>query len=277
MSGNLLSTSARELVEGECDPVLLGAEGALGGGAENDVTAFVRTPFDVRRNVVKVWRPLPANLWTGLAMADEDVRSKHRERLAIIAVVSMATVLLCGVSAVGYREVTAQAVTEFPLLGGALAVESPGTSTSGWYFAPWQMLMATLWVVAPSLAGWFFVRALWIPLSAASDTHWPTLAFARNLSGTYFYVYLMITAGAVLLPLLILVGAERTSTVRWCLWCFLFGESFFVPAVMWSRLVFNDSDGAVFGRRRYWLLSAYVLLFVIIPIIGMALENSRSG
>lgn len=277
MSGNFLGTAAGKLIEGESDPVQFGAKGAVEVGTEHEVALFVRTPFDVRRNVVKVWRPLPANLWTGLAKAGEIARSKYRERLAIIAVVSMAIVLLCGISGIGYREVTAGAGAEFPLLGGAFPVGSPATSTSGWYFAPGQTLMAALWVVVPSLAGWFFMRAVWIPLTAASGTRWPTLAFARNLSGTYLYVYIMITAGAVLLPLLILAGAERTSTFRWCLWCFLFGESFFVPGVMWTRLVVNDSAGAVFGPRRYWLLSAYVLLFVIIPIIGMALENSRAG
>jgi hypothetical protein len=85
----------------------------------------------------------------------------------------------------------------------------------------------------------------------------------------------MVFVGALLLPVLMAFGAGRTATLRWCLWCFLFGESFFVPTVMWCRLVANDAQGVVFGRWRYAALGAYVLLFVIVPIVGMAVENSR--
>ena len=274
MSGRSLSTAAGEVVEHEPKPSLLAA-GKVGAGA--NVAEFVRTPFDVRRNVVKVWRPLPADLWSGLGADDEVGRSRARERRAVLAVGLMALTLVCAVSGVGYREMTGRGLVDFPLLGGAFPVQQSGTSTGGWYFAPGQMLAAVLWVVGPSLAGWFFVRALWVPLTTSTKTPLAVLTFARHLSGTYLYVYLMIAAGALLLPALMLFGAETTSTLRWCLWCFLFCESFFVPAVMWSRLVLSDSTGVVFGRGRYWLLSVYVLLFVVIPIMGMASENSRAG
>ena len=71
---------------------------------------------------------------------------------------------------------------------------------------------------------------------------------------------------------LMLVDAKGTETFRWCFWCFLFGESFFVPGAMWLRLVILDQSGRVFGTRRYQILAVYLLLTVVIPIIGMAGE-----
>jgi hypothetical protein len=164
-------------------------------------------------------------------------------------------------------------VVGFPLVGGVVASDA---ATLGWYFSPGQTLPALFWVVVPSLVGWAFVRALWIPLVAAGRaTRTATLTFARHLSGVYFYVYVMLIVGALLLPLLTLLAPADTATLRWCLWCFLFGESFFVPGLMWARLVGRDSSGWVFGRQRYAVLAAYVVLFVVIPIVGMAVENSR--
>ena len=72
------------------------------------------------------------------------------------------------------------------------------------------------------------------------------------------------------MPLLIIVSPAGTETFRVCLWCFLFGESFFVPAVLWMRLVVNDLSGRVFGRARHVLLALYLAIFVVLPIVGMA-------
>ena len=67
------------------------------------------------------------------------------------------------------------------------------------------------------------------------------------------------------------VAPAETAFIRWCFWCVLFGESFFVPGVMWIRLVLADRSVEVFGRFRIALLAAYLALFVVVPIYGMAL------
>lgn len=261
------------------------------------VAEFVRTPFDVRRNVVKLWRPLPHDAWSGLVNPADVKHSKVRERKAVAAVGFMALLIVCGASSVGYRAARSGGMLEFPLLGGTAWAD--GATEQGWYFSAGQMLGPTLWVVLPSLAGWLFVRGMWIPLahdrsgisppnlgeesgvkaSDRTELRKPAaaVAFARHLGGTYLYVYAMIMGGTLLMALLMILGPLETATLRWCLWCFLFGESFFVPAVMWSRLVAADAAGEVFGRRRYAVLIVYALLFVIVPIMGMAVENAREA
>ena len=71
---------------------------------------------------------------------------------------------------------------------------------------------------------------------------------------------------------LIIWSPRGTETFRWCLWCFLFGESFFVPAAMWLRLLLHDSAGRVFGRRRLLVFSLYLTMCMVIPIYGMIQE-----
>ncbi len=237
------------------------------------VLDFVRTPFAVRRNVVKVWRPLPAGIWTQLSAEADHAQSIRRERHAVAWVVLMGLMLVIGFSSVGFRTNLSEADLCFPLLGKSLAASVEVPPDPGWYYAPGQSVSLALWVVVPSLAGWVFVRLIWIPAVAAGQpARETTVAFARHLSGVYVYVYLMIVVGAALMPLLIILSPADTEMLRWCLWCFLFGESFFVPAAMWLRLVINDSSGQVFGRSRYAVLALYGTLFVVIPIGGMVQE-----
>lgn len=187
------------------------------------------------------WRPLPPDLWQVLASPIDVRHSRQREQVALAAVLAMALLIVAAITGAG-------------LGSGASAPSLP----------------ATLWVVLPPLAGWAFVRRLWIPLATAGrPDREPALAFARYLSGVYLYVYLMIVLGAALVLLLAWVAPTGSHLVRYCLWWFLFGESFFVPAVMWLRLVRNDSSGNVFGRFRYPLLVVYLTVFVAYPAAGM--------
>lgn len=237
------------------------------------VLDFVRTPFTVRRNVVKVWRALPADPWTQLSLPADHAHSIRRERWALGGVAVGALLLVAGFSSVGLCTAVGEDLAFFPLLGKSLPTPTEGSLIPGWYYVPGQSLSLALWVVVPSLAGWAFVRLVWLPTVALRcPAPEATLAFARHLSGVYLYVYAMILVGAGLMPLLILLSPKGTETLRWCLWCFLFGESFFVPAAMWSRLVINDSPGKVFGRFRYTALVLYLTFFVAIPIGGMIQE-----
>ena len=206
---------------------------------------FVRTPFTVRCNVVKVWRPFPRDIWS-LLDSQADVRqSRRRERVALLAVLLMAMMIAAGSTDVGHR----------------------------WLHVPGPSPAVALWVVVPPLVGWVFVRLVWIPLaSAGRPTREATMAFARHLSGVYLYVYLMISLGVALALLLARVAPVGTGTLRYYLWWFLFGESFFVPAVMWLRLVRNDLTGCVFGRFRYLIVAVYLVVFVAFPSVGMCLE-----
>ncbi len=206
---------------------------------------FVSTPFAVRCNVVKVWRALPGDIWRVLGSEADVQQSRRREQLAVVAVLVMAMMILAGFTGAGHP--------------GQRVPRSPVT--------------AALWVVAPPLAGWGFVRLLWIPLaSAGRPTREATMAFTRHLSGVYLYVYLMIVLGVGLMLLLARIAPMRTETFRYCLWWFLFGESFFVPAVMWLRLVRHDASGCVFGRSRHLILMLYLVVFVAFPLVGMYLE-----
>lgn len=298
------------------------------------VRAFVETPLTIRRNVVKVWRPLPPGLWTALSDPTDHALARRRERTAVALVGIMVVVLAGGFASVGLaprtsaltnntRTTTATgidntpgaAVTDsashagaarsnphaernarttsgrsvgFPLLGPARgAVPRDGTDTASfdttplrWYFAPGQSLPLALWTVVPPLLGWGLVRLVWIPAvlrHRAARTQ--AVVFARHLSVVYVFVFAMVVAGASLMPVLIIASPCGTERLRWYLWCFLFGESFFVPAVMWTRLVIHDADGAVFGRRRYAVLTGYLLLCVVVPMIGMVgqLPGTRCG
>ncbi len=232
---------------------------------------FVRTPFSVRRNVVKVWRPVPTGIWFELRTPSDRDLSIRRERTAAIGVAILVLVLIVGLGSIGLRADEHGALRCFPLIGKSLAdTPSPSPASAGWYYAPGQSLVLVLWAVVPPLLGWASVRGLWIPLVVRRHASgYAAIVFARHLLSVYLFVFLMIVVGAALMPALILVSPVGTEFFRWCLWCFLFGESFFVPGVMWGRFVIADRDGFVFGRYRYGGLALYLLLFVITPILGM--------
>ena len=250
-----------------------GAHHMTCNGARKRTTVhdFVRTPFSVRRNVVKFWRPVPTGIWFELRTPSDRDLSIRRERTAAIGVAILVLVLIVGLGSIGFRADQRGGGQCFPLIGKSLA-DAPGLSpaSAGWYYAPGQSLVLVLWTVVPPLLGWAIVRGVWIPLVVRrhASGH-AAIAFARHLLSVYVFVYLMIVVGAALMPALILVSPVGTEFFRWCLWCFLFGESFFVPAVMWGRFVIADRDGSVFGRHRYVGLALYLLLFVVIPIVGM--------
>lgn len=241
-------------------------DGVAGRAAVLD---FVRTPFTVRRNVVKVWRALPAGLWTQLSRPGDRDRSIRRERQAVVGVGVAAAMLMACFSSIGLRTTVGAEDLCFPLVGKSLPLPAGGAPELGWYYLSGQSLSLVLWVVVPSLAGWAFVRLVWIPAATGRATRAAALTFARHLGCVYLFVYLMIVVGTALMPLLIFLSPKGTETVRWFLWCFLFGESFFVPAAMWLRLVIHDSSGQAFGRFRYAALGLYLVLFVVIPIGGM--------
>ncbi len=261
----------------ECAPATGSSRGAGGRAA---VRYFVRTPLAVRRNVVKVWRAIPPGVWTELSEPSDSLGSIRRERQAVAGVALMAVILVAGFSGIGFHATVDGHDLCFPLLGRSTGVPAGAgeddlyrSGDASWYYIPGQSLTLALWVVAPSLLGWVYVRMLWIPAVAANrPTREATVTFARYLGSVYLYVYLMILVGASLMPLFILFSPRGTETLRWWLWCFLFGESFFVPAVMWSRLVILDSSGRVFGKSRYAALGLYLLLFIVVPIGGMLAE-----
>ncbi len=132
--------------------------------------------------------------------------------------------------------------------------------------SPWLVL----WTVLPPLAGWAFVRLWWIPrIVAGKPSQSAVLAFARYLSGVYLYVYLMILVGAVISAVLALFAPGYAAFVRFCLWYFLFGESFFVPAALWLRMIVWDTEGQVFGPYRRAVLGGYMAAFVLVPIASL--------
>lgn len=237
------------------------------------VLELVRTPFSVRRNIVKVWRPLPFGLWTALSWPQDHARAVRVERQAMAGIAVMAVALVLGFAGIGFRAVIDGQDFCFPLLGWAQTIPAGEDGSSGWMYRPGQSLSLVLWTVGPSLVGWASMRLLWIPAMAAKRAgQGAALTFARHLGSVYLYVYVMIVVGASIMPLLILVAPRDTEFFRWCLWCFLFGESFFVPGVMWSRLILHDTRGEVFGRHRLFGLGLYLVLFVVCPIVGMVGE-----
>lgn len=237
------------------------------------VREFVRTPFAVRCNVVKFWRQLPPELWTALSESKDHTASMRAERRALAGVAITAAMLLAVFSGFGTRASVGELELCFPLLGWSSEMPAGGSPIHGWYYAPGQSLSLVLWTVGPSLAGWAFVRLFWLPLVAtAKPKRAATLSFARHLGAVYLYVYLMVVGGAALMVPLVLLAPGGTETIRWYLWCFLFGESFFVPAAMWFRLVVHDRSGQVFGPHRYPAMALYATLFIVIPICGMVQE-----
>lgn len=237
------------------------------------VLAFCRTPFAIRRNVVKVWRPLPAGLWTALDRAEDALPAARRElgSLAAVLAISLGLWLL---SSVAYRPAET-AETVYPVLGRpvppATSAITPAGPSVGWGWTPGLSGILVFWTVAPTLAGWAAFRGLWIPRFGGE----PARRFAGHLACVYAYVFVMIAVGAVLLALLVRWWPAETAWLRWCLWCFLFGESFFVPAVMWIRLMVHDRDGRAFGPRRYVGLAVYLVVCVVVPLAGMVVQLGR--
>lgn len=182
----------------------------------------------------------------------------------------MAVLLMVGFSGIGLRTTADGESLCFPLLGRSVPVPESGPPGPGWYYVPGQSLSLAFWVVGPTLLGWAFVRRIWIPVVAAGKaTRAATLTFARHLGAVYLYVYLMVGGGVVLMLPLVQWAPRSTEALRWYFWCFLFGESFFVPAAMWLRLAIHDTSGQVFGRHSWAVLVLYVTLFVVVPIVGM--------
>lgn len=240
------------------------------GARPAGVHDFVCTHFAVRRNVVKVWRGLPHDLWTGLVEPDDLSLSRRRQRQAVIGVALIAIIFVVWLSGVGLRTTVAWGELHFPLLGKSLTLPTDAATGSGWYFLPGQSVGMVLWVVSPPILGWAFVRLLWIRAATKRSPYRPsTLAMARHLGSVYLYIYVVLLAGAAIMAPLILLSPQGTHTLRWWSWLVLFGETFFVPALMWSRLVRHDTSGQVFGPHRYAVLILYGLLFVVIPIGGM--------
>ena len=205
---------------------------------ESRVRQFVRTPFSVRCGIVKVWKALPAGFWTTLVTQPDARRARQAERLAILSLLAMAIALLVGFSGLGVAATSSGSYQRFPVVGSPSLEALSASASLGLYFELWLSLPAVFWTVGPSLAGWAFVRLFWIPMAVTSHpSRDAVMVMARHLSGVYLYVYVMIGAGAALMLLIARAAPAETAFIRWCLWCFLFGESFFVPGVMWIRLV----------------------------------------
>lgn len=233
--------------------------------------AFTRSPLTVRSRVVAVWRAIPDDAWEALSSDSERQRAMRVERRAIVGVAVLSLALVFGFGGLGFRTTHGAAELCFPLLGRSLACATDAAALSGWYYRTGQSLGLAVWTVVPPLLGWFFVRALWIPAVSGDPARRASrLTFARHLGSVYLCVYAAIALCSLSLPLLIIASPLGTERFRWWLWCFLFGESFFVPAVMWIRLVVHDTNGSVFGRYRWRLLSLYLLLFVVVPMVAMA-------
>ena len=235
------------------------------------VLDFVRTPLAVRCNIVKVWRPLPRDLWSALTQPNDIRKSRQRERRAVVAVAVMVALLV---------------------FGDLERRVSPGHHGSGDDIsADWRLIYSRQWLTriarlvlragavagtcavgggaAPGRAGRSFACCGSPGSAAGKSSGQATFAMVRHLSGTYLYVYLMVFVGAALMLPLVRLAPAETQILRWYLWCFLFGETFFVPAVMWLRLILSDRSGQVFGHWRYSLLAAYGVGVVAIPIWGM--------
>jgi hypothetical protein len=245
-------------------------EAAVADPGRAAVLAFCETPFAIRGNVVKVWKPLPAGLWTALGRPQDDAPARGRERGAFASVVLMCLFLAVAGSLV-YRPARTAAGEVYPVIGRPLAGQAGPATGPGWALAPGVSAVLLFWVIVPSLAGWAAVRLAWIPLCGGAAA----CNLARHLASVYAYVYLMITVGAVLMAALVAMAPASTATFRWWLWCFLFGESFFVPAVMWIRVVAADRNGAAFGRHRYAGLGVYLIACVVVPLIGMVIQLGR--
>lgn len=240
---------------------------------ESRIRQFVSTPFSVRCNIVKVWHPLPSGFWGKLAKPEDAERGRRAERAAIVSVLAMAVVLVVGFSGVGIGTTLDGWYQCFPVVGKPAPRPTLDPKTLGWCFEFGRSFSAVFWTVGPSLAGWAFVRWLWIPMVVRNHpARAAAKTMAQHLGSVYLYVYLMICAGAVLMLVVARVAPAETAFIRWGFWCFLFGESFFVPGVMWIRLVLANQSAEVFGRFRIAWLAGYVVLFVVVPLYGMTLE-----
>lgn len=232
--------------------------------------AFTRSPFVVRGRVVAVWRSIPHDIWDALSSDFEGQRARRIERRAIVGVAVLSLVLLFGFGGLGFRATSDSEGLCFPLLGRSVPCTVDAAASPGWYYRAGQRFGLAAWTVVPPLLGWLFVRGLWIPsVGTAPARRTSRLTLARHLGSVYLFVYAAIALCSLAMPLLIVASPLGTERFRWWLWCFLFGESFFVPAVMWIRLVLHDTNGSVFGRYRWWLLSLYLLLFVVVPLGAM--------
>src|SRR5437870_1458083 len=103
------------------DPVRPLPRGVPNRSRDSAVTDFVRTPFALRCNVVKVWRPLPENIWNHLASPAAVLQSRQREQRALLSVMLMAATLIAGFSSFGYRRHVQGTMVNFPILGRSLA------------------------------------------------------------------------------------------------------------------------------------------------------------
>lgn len=237
--------------------------------------AFVRSPFSVRCNVVKVWRKLPADLWTGLNAEAQQRRAAQIERRCLITTgMLILVVLACASLAFPAQSESGDAIVAQPVIGWPWPLKGDAdASQADLIFVPQQARLVMLWTILPALLGWLAVRGAWIPrVTRETGHHTAAVALAQNLAPVYQYVFMMIAAGAVLLVPVAALWPASSQFLRWCVWCFLFGESFFVPGVMWSRLALSDTKGAVFGPRRKALLGLYLLAFVVVPLWGMISE-----
>lgn len=239
---------------------------------------FVLTPFSVRCNAVKVWRKLPDDLWTGLTDHAQRRRANSTEHRCIITTAALILVVLaCASFAVPAPSGDGDVLLAQPVIGWPWPLDSDAAgrraSEIDVIFVPQQARLVLLWTILPTLLGWFAVRGVWIPrVTREKEHHAAAIALAQNLAPVYQYVFMMIAAGAVLMLPIAFLWPASSQFLRWCFWCFLFGESFFVPGVMWSRLVLCDSAGDVFGARRRMWLTLYLIAFVVLPLLGMISE-----
>lgn len=239
----------------------------------SSVRSFVRSPFEVRCNVVKVWRPLPKDLWTGLTDSQDRVIAARIERRALIGVFLIASLLMTVLSGICYQSQTDASIVSYPLIGKSYPAIDYETSDTGWCYNAWHSISLIFWVVAPSIAGWVFFRLICIPISTIGlSNQQPTLTLIRHISAVYLYVYVIVILGLALMIPLIILAPAKTEIFRRGFWYLLFGESFFVPATMWIRLVIHDRQGQVFSRFRFIWLYLYLFMGVVVPIYGMVQE-----
>lgn len=260
------------------------------------VLEFVRSPFTIRRNAVAVWRRPPRGLWTELNQPQDNEPARRTQRRAVAGVMVISVLLILGFSGLGIRsnasggeaalspmhgrrsrlKPAARVMIYHPLFEKSFVVEQGHSNELGqlgqldWYYAWGQSWIQMLCGVVAPLGGWIIVRAVWLPvLSRSKPSRQATLSLARHLGSVYYFVFLVLLVGAAIMLLLLLISPAGTTLIRFFLGLLLFGESFFVPAVMWSRLILSDTEGRIFGRRRLIGLTAYLMVFVALPIAGM--------
>jgi len=270
------SATASSTLAADRSPSLERTRADLSESRTEPVHEFVRTPFRVRKRVVSVWRPLPEGLWETLNTESDRRVARRREIQAVVAVVAIALVLSAAGTSIGRYAAFDGAVERATLVGASVADGGPPGAAGSWYVTAFETWHVMMWTVLPSLMGWAVLRSGVIPVCArASGIERSAAAMAGHLASVYLFVYLMIAVGALVLALLLALWPAASQSPRWWLWCFLFGESFFVPGVMWSRLMAQTGAERVFGRWRYMLLAAWLALFVVVPIVGMSVALAR--